>query len=122
MEKTLSLLPYLESGNNGISLDIHVLQPDNPQGNSQPFPFQLAGIEKPFTRLIKGGLKCDGSKRIFHPVFMLVQKDTGFSDRGDFNPQTNTTLDQAWLDTIHFFSKDRDTFIIPSPPAIHRLS
>ena len=116
MEKTLSLLPYLESGNNGILLDIHVLQPDTPQETSHPFPFQLAGVEKPFTRLIKGGLKCDGSKRIFHPVFMLVQKDTCFSDGGYFNPQTNTTLDHAWLDTIQFFSRERDTFTVPSPP------
>ena len=116
MEKTVSLLPYLESGNNGILLDIHVLQQDNPQGFSYSFPFQSAGIEKPFTRLIKGGLKCDGSNRIFHPVFMLVQKDTYFSDGEPFNPQTNTTLDQAWLDTMQFFSQDHDTFTIPSRP------
>lgn len=116
MKKTLSLLPYMESGSNGILLDIHVLQQDNPQGYSHSFPFQSAGIEKPFTRLIKGGLKCDGSNQIFHPVFMLVQKDTYFSDGEPFSPQTNTTLDQAWLDTIQFFSQDRGTFTIPSPP------
>lgn len=116
MEKTLSLLPYLDSGNNGILLDIHVLQQDNPQGCSHSCPFQPAGIEKPFSRLIKGGLKCDGSNRIFHPVFMLVQKDTYFSDGESFNPQSNTTLDQAWLDTIQFFSTDHGTFNIPSRP------
>jgi len=116
MEKTLSLLPYLESGNNGILLDIHVLQQDNPQGCSHSFPFQPAGIEKPFTRLIKGVLKCDGSNQIFHPVFMLIQKGTYFSNGESFNSQTNTTLDQAWLDTIQFFSKDHGTFTIPSRP------
>ena len=116
MENTLSLLPYLESGNNGILLDIHVLRQDNTQGVPHSFPFQSAGIEKPFTRLIKGGLKCDGSNRIFHPVFMLVQKDNCFSDKEPFSPQTNTTLDQAWLDTIQFFSQDHSTFTVTGPP------
>jgi|GEM_PF-2351541 len=116
MENTLSLLPYLESGNNGILIDIHVLRQDKPQGVSHSFPFQSAGIEKPFTRLIKGGLKCNGSNRIFHPVFMLVQKDTCLSDKEPFSPQTNTTLDQAWLDTTHFFSKDHSIFTVAAPP------
>ncbi|WP_020589103.1 hypothetical protein [Desulfobacter curvatus] len=116
MDKTLSLLPYLESGRNGILLDIHVSHQDNPKGDLPSFTFETAGIEKPFTRLVKGGLKCEGSNRVFHPVFMLIQKDTYFSDREPFNPQTNTTLDQAWLDTIQFFSQDYGTFTIPAPP------
>ena len=115
MEKTLSLLPYLESGNNGIVLDIHVLRQDNSKGTPHPFPFQSAGPSKPFSRLIQGGLKCDGANRIFQPVFMLIQKDDCLSDTEAFTPQTNTTLDQAWLDTIHFFSKDPGTFTMTGP-------
>nr|WP_319490570.1 hypothetical protein [uncultured Desulfobacter sp.] len=115
MEKTLSLLPYLESGNNGIVLDIYVLRQDNSQGTSPPFPFQSAGPPKPFSRLIKGGLKCDGSNRVFQSVFILIQNDTCFSDTEAFSSQTNTTLDQAWLDTIQFFSKDPGTFTMTGP-------
>jgi hypothetical protein len=115
MEKTLSLLPYLESGNNGIVLDIYVLRQDNPQGTSHPFAFQSAGPPKPFSRLIKGGLKCDGSNRIFQPVFMMIQKDEGFSDTEPFSSQNNTTLDQAWLDTIQFFSQAPGTFTMTGP-------
>jgi hypothetical protein len=115
MEKTLSLLPYLESGNTGIVLDIHVLRQDNSQEASHAFFFQSAGPPKPFSRLIKGGLKCDGSNRIFQPVFMLIQKDTCFSDTEAFSSQTNTTLDQAWQDTIQFFSQDPGTFTMTGP-------
>ncbi|MCG8551655.1 MAG: hypothetical protein MI799_14740 [Desulfobacterales bacterium] len=116
MDKTVSLLPYLESGRNGILLDIHVSHQDSLQGGAPMFPFETAGVQKPFTHLIKGGLKCDGSNRIFQPVFMLLQKDTHVFNGGPFNLQTNTTLEQAWLDTIHFFSQDPGTFTIPAPP------
>ena len=116
MDNTLSLLPYLESGRSGILLDIHVSHQESRQEDSSAFPFETAGVPKPFRHLIKGGLKCDGSNQAFQPVFMLLQKDTHVFNDEPFGLQTNTTLEQAWLDTIQFFSQDPGTFTIPAPP------
>lgn len=48
-------------------------------------------------------------------MFMLIQKDDCFSKTEAFSPQNNTTLDQAWLDTIQFFAQAPDTFTLTGP-------
>jgi len=116
MDKTVSLLPYLESGRSGILLDIHVSHQDPPEQDSPSFPFARAEVQKPHILLIKGGLKCDGSNQNFQPVLMLLPKEPRVFNDEPFSPLTNKTLEQAWLDTIQFFSQDMGTFTIPALP------
>ncbi len=107
MEKTISLLPFLESEAPKISLGF--LTDKEEPGGDHPFPFLIAGKDKPFTRLVKADLKFNGSATS-HSFFVLVQKDTYPSDGASLNPATNASLDNAWRDTIQFYAKSQGVF------------
>ncbi len=107
MEKTISLLPFLESEAPRISLGF--LADKEETGFEHSFPFLMPGKDKPFTRLVKADLKFNGSATS-HSFFVLVQKDTYPSDSANLNPATNASLDNTWRDTIQFYAKSQGIF------------
>jgi hypothetical protein len=113
MDKTISLLRFIESEKNGFLLDIPAINQGKIPGHSGSSAFQIIDSGQNFSIVIKAGIKTRHSK-IFKPLFLLIQRDHYPILPDVLNPVTNAGLDKIWYDTIQFYSTDKGAFNIPS--------
>ena len=110
--ETISLLPFIESRENGFLLDIPASDQTGDVFQGYSYPFLLADKEQNFSIIVKGGLKIAPSAP-FKPLFLLVQRDYYPIAPDDLAPFTNTTVDRIWHDTILFYTSDKAVFTVP---------
>lgn len=113
MDKTISLLQFIESERNGFLLDIPTVDQDRMPGHIDSSPFYVLDSGQNFSIIIKAGLKTQHSKT-FNPLFLLTQRDHYPIPPDALNPVTNADLDKIWFETIQFYSTDNSVFNIPS--------
>jgi hypothetical protein len=112
MDKTISLLRFIESEKNGFLLDIPLFDEERKPRHNYSFPFHVIDNGQNFSIVVKGGLKTTSSET-FKPLFLLIQRDHYPILPDDLNPVTNPDLDKIWLETIQFYSTDNTAFHIP---------
>jgi hypothetical protein len=112
MDKTISLLRFIESERDGFLLDIPAFNQARIPGHSDSSPFHVLDSGQNFSIVIKSGLKTKHSKK-FKPLFLLTQRDHYPIPPDDLNPVTNADLDRIWFETIEFYSTDNTAFSIP---------
>lgn len=111
MDKTISLLPFIED-KNGFLLDIPTFDQENKPSTGGSLPFLSMDQGQNYSVLITAGLKSRYSEP-FKPLSLLVQRDNYPIPPDDLNPVTNSDLDKIWLKTIQFYSTDNSAFHIP---------
>ena len=112
MNKTISLLPFVESETDGFCLDIPVLDQDRTVSQGYSYPFQIADEGQNFSIIVKAGLKVTDSGQ-FKSLFLLIQRDH-YPIRSDhLLPFTNAGIDRIWYETILSYSTDKNVFIVP---------
>lgn len=119
MDKTISLLPFIESGKNGFLLDIPTFAHKTTTSLEDCPPFISKGQGQKYSILIAAGLKTRYSKP-FKPLSLLVQRDNYPFPPDDLNPVTNSDLDRIWSETIRFYYSDKAVFHIPGEFDDHR--
>ncbi len=115
MDRPISLLPYIETKNDGFLLDIPVEDREAGSGPGDLPPFQIVDRGQHLSILVKGGLKA-GQGKVFKPLFLLVQRDNYPISPEDLNPVTNADVDRIWKETILFYGPDETVFHLPGPP------
>jgi hypothetical protein len=113
MDKTISLLRFIESEKNGFLLEIPVINQGKIPGHSGSSSFQIIDSGQNFSIVIKAGIKTRQSE-VFKPLFLLIQRDHYPLLPDVLNPITNADLDKIWNETIQFYSTDKGAFTIPS--------
>jgi len=113
MDKTISLLPFIESERGGFLLDIPLSDRSGiaPQGYS--YPFQIVDNGQNYSILLKAGLKVKYSSH-FKSFFLLAQRDHYPISPDDLNPVTNADIERIWLETIQTYSTGKKVFYIPN--------
>lgn len=112
VDETISLLPFIESEEDGFLLDIPLLAHDKKVAQGYSYPFHIADNSQNFSMIVKAGLKvmhADG----FKPLFLLTQRDHYPLRPDDLAPFTNAGIDRIWYETILSYSKDKTVFIVP---------
>jgi hypothetical protein len=112
MDKTISLLRFIESERESFLLDIPTFDQARIPRHSDSSPFHVLDNGQNFSIVIKSGLKTKHSKT-FKPLFLLTQRDHYPIPPDDLNPVTNADLDKIWFETIQFYSTDNTVFHIP---------
>ncbi len=112
MDKTISLLPFIESERNGFLLDIPAFDQAREPGENFSSPFRVIDNGQNFSIVLQAGLKTKHSEA-FKRLFLLIQRDHYPIPPDDLNPVTNPDLDKIWFETIQFYSTDNTAFSIP---------
>lgn len=112
MNKTISLLPFIESKESRFLLDIPVLHQDKSSFQGYSHPFQIVDSGQNFSILVKAGLKVEQSEN-FKSLFLLVQRDNYPIHSDNLTPCTNAGIDRIWHDTIQSYAVDKNAFIVP---------
>ncbi len=112
MDKTISLLRFIESERGGFLLDIPVFKQERKPDHSYSSPFHVIDKGQNFSIVMKAGLKTKHSEA-FKTLFLLIQRDHYPIPPDDLNPVTNADLDKIWFETIQFYSTDNTAFYIP---------
>ncbi len=112
IDEKISLLPFIESDNNGFLLDIPVLNHENPMHQGCSYPFQIVSNAQNLSMVVKGGLKVNNSDS-FRSLFLLVQRDHYPLSPDDLISLTNTGVDRIWYETMQSYSVDKKKIIIP---------
>jgi hypothetical protein len=97
-----SLLPYLESGNAKMRLDIIGAPLDSTESISRRFPFRVLNESSPLTRLLRAEILTDAGSLV-QPVFLLVQKDAYRYQQSELWPITNLDIEDCWQQAHSFF-------------------
>lgn len=113
MDKTISLLRFIESDRGGFLLDIPAFYQERIPGHSDSSPFHVLDNGQNFSIVIKAGLKTKHAEA-FKNLFLLIQRDHYPIPPDVLNPVTNADLDRIWFETIEFYSTDDTVFYIPS--------
>ncbi len=120
MDKTISLIPFLESGSEGFYLEIPMSDPGNDGFHGDFRPFQVMDNGQCFSMIVKAGLRMSQAGS-FHPLFLLLQRDNYPVSSNGFHRFTNADMDRIWQDTIRSFSSDKTVFQGPDPPCFKPL-
>jgi hypothetical protein len=115
MDKTISLLRFIESERGGFLLDIPAIDQARIPGHSDSSSFHVIDNAQNFSIVIKAGLKTKHSET-FKPLFLLIQRDHYPIPPDALNPVTNADLDKIWFETNQFYSTDNTAFYIPHEP------
>jgi len=123
MDKTASLIPFLEPGKEGFYLEIPLSGPGGPgdEGFHGDFsPFQIADNGQCFSMILKAGLRTSHAGPC-RPLFLLVQRDHYLVSSNGFRTVTNADIDRIWQDTIQSCSLDKTVFWGPDPACFKPL-
>jgi hypothetical protein len=120
MDKTISLIPFLESGSEGFYLEIPMSGSGDDGFHGDFRPFQLMDNGQCFSMIVKAGLRMSHAGS-FHPLFLLVQRDHYPVPSSGFHTFTNADMDRIWQDTIRAFSSDKTVFQGPKPACFKPL-
>jgi hypothetical protein len=101
-EFTPSLLPYLQSNENHIRLEISLTSRKASYLEKSPFPFLMIDESTPFERLMEARIiTVDGST--IKRVFVLQQSDNYRHVADEMWPLNNKHIDQHWRNTIEAY-------------------
>ena len=114
MDKTISLLPFLESEREGFSLEIPTSDPGDDGYHGDIRPFQVADSGQCFSMIVKANLKTSPAGPC-RPLFLLVQRDHYPHFSNGLRTYTNADMDRIWQDTIQSCSVDKTVFRHPDP-------
>jgi hypothetical protein len=114
MDKTISLIPFLESGTEGFYLEILMSGPGDDGFHGDFRPYQVMDNGQCFSMILKAGLRMSYAG-FFRPLFLLVQRDHYPVSSNGFHRFTNADMDRIWQDTIRSFSEDKTVFQGPDP-------
>lgn len=114
MDKTISLIPFLESGSEGFYLEIPMSDSGDNGLQRDVCPFQVMDDGQCFSMIVKATLKSSHGSP-FRPLFLLVQRDHYPVSSNGFHRFTNADMDRIWQDTIRSCSADKTLFRGPDP-------
>lgn len=92
---TPSLLHYLNSSLNPVSLEISLSIEDRPNSEITDFPFLLISDSDPLTRLMEARFMTDAGSELIK-VFLLVQRDHYLITKDEPLPINNQGIDEVW--------------------------
>jgi hypothetical protein len=109
MDKTISLLPLLESEKEGFSLEIPISDPAGDEFHGDLSPFEIVDNGQRFSMIVKARLKASTAGQC-RPLFLLVQRDHHLVSSNGLRSFTNADVDRIWLDTIQSCTADKTVF------------
>lgn len=109
MDKTISLLPLLESEKDGFFLEISISDPAGDEFHGDLCPFEIVDNGQCFSMIVKANLKASPAGQC-RPLFLLVQRDHHLVSSIGLRSFTNADMDRIWLDTIQSCSADKTVF------------
>jgi len=90
LQRTISLLPFLQPSNHSPRLDLT-------EGTSDAsYPFAIVDDSAPYTRVIRGSFLTD-SGSVLKNVFLVLQRDMYRQKDTTFSTVTNLTIEESWL-------------------------
>jgi hypothetical protein len=109
MDKTISLLPLLESEKDGFFLEIPISDPAGDEFHGDLCPFEVVDNGQCFSVIVKASLKASPAGQC-RPLFLLVQRDHPLVSSNGLGSFTNADMDRIWQDTIASCSADKTLF------------